>query len=77
MHSMVPKIEKYTEKPESSANKAKTKSLTRMPTTEKAMKKRDCTQMPVQKKKEQTTNTCGKKERPNHKCWWQTKKWLP
>ena len=33
-----------------------------MPTAEKAMKERDRTQMPV-----------AKKERANHKCWWQTK----
>ena len=37
-----------------------------MPTAEKAMKERDCTQMPV-----------AKKERPNHKCWWQTKNGCP
>ena len=34
-----------------------------MPTAENAVKERDCTQMPM-----------AKKERPNHKCWWQTKK---
>ena len=33
-----------------------------MPTAEKAMKERDCAQMPV-----------AKKERPNYKCWWQMK----
>ena len=38
------------------------KSLTWMPTAEKAMKERDRTQTPV-----------AKKERANHKCWWQTK----
>jgi len=33
--------------------------------------------MPVAKEeKEQTTNACGK-ERPNHKCWWQTKNGCP
>ena len=59
MHSMIPKTERY---PETSANKAKTKSLTRMPTAEKAMKEKDRTQMPV-----------AKKDRTDHKCWWQTK----
>ena len=49
--------------PETSANKAKTNSLTRMPTVEKAIKERDCTQMPV-----------TKKERTDHKCLWQRKK---
>ena len=34
-----------------------------MPTTEKAAKERDCTQMPV-----------AKKERTDHKCLWQRKK---
>jgi len=33
-----------------------------MPTAEKAMKERGRTQMPV-----------TKKERTDHKCWWQTK----
>ena len=57
---MIPKTERY---PETSANKAKTKSLTRMPTAEKAAKERDCTQMPM-----------AKKERTDHKCLWQRKK---
>ena len=34
-----------------------------MPTAEKAVKKRHCTQMPV-----------AKKERADHKCLWQRKK---
>ena len=42
---------------------AKTKSLTRMPTAEKAVKERGCTQMPV-----------AKKERTGHKCLGQRKK---
>ena len=37
--------------------------LTRMPTAEKAVKERDCTQMPV-----------AKKERTDHKCLWQKRK---
>ena len=37
-------------------------SLTRMTTAGKTAKERNCTQMPV-----------AKKERTNHKCWWQTK----
>ena len=37
-----------------------------MPMAEKAMKERDHTQMPV-----------AKKERPNHKCWWQMKNGSP
>ena len=37
-----------------------------MPTAEKAMKERDCTQMHV-----------AKKERPNPKRWWQTKNGCP
>ena len=42
-----------------------------MPTAEKAVKKRDRTQMPVAKK-ERTD------QRPNHKCWWpQTKNGCP
>ena len=49
--------------PETSVNKAKTNSLTRMPTAEKAVKERDRTQMPV-----------AKKERIDHKCLWQRKK---
>ena len=60
VHSMILKTERY---PETSAKKAKTKSLTRMPTAEKALKERECTQMPVAKKK-----------RTDHKCLWQRKK---
>ena len=37
-----------------------------MPTAEKAVKERDCTQMPV-----------AKKERTDHKCLWQRKKTKP
>ncbi len=62
-HSMIPKIERYTDTLKQSTNKAKTKSLTRMPTAEKAVKERDCTQMPM-----------AKKERTDHKCLWQRKK---
>ena len=40
----------------SAQTSAKTKSVTRMPTAEKAVKERGCTKMPV-----------AKKERPNHK----------
>ena len=50
-----------------------------MPTTGKAVKERDCTQMPVAKK-ERTDHKLmpvAKKERPNHKCWWQTKNGCP
>ena len=57
---MIPKIERY---PDTSANNAKAKSLTRMPTAEKGVKERDCIQMPV-----------AKKERTDHKCLWQRKK---
>ena len=63
-HSMIPnwnwEIHWY---PETSANKANTKSLTRMPTAENAVKERDCTQMPM-----------AKKDRTDHKCLWQRKK---
>jgi len=43
---------------------------------EKAVKERDCTQMPVAKK-ERPQMPVAKKERPNHKCWWQTKNGCP
>ena len=58
-HSMIPKTERY---PETSVNKAKTKSLIRMHS-------KGCeqeTQMPV-----------AKKERPTHKCWWKMKNGCP
>ena len=79
-HGMIPKIERYTDTLKQALTiKAKTKSLTRMPAAEKAMKERDRTQMPVAKK-ERTDHKClwqRKKERPNHKCWWQTKNGCP
>ena len=64
--------------PETSANKAKTESLTRMPTAEKTKKERDCTQMPVAKQRKiRPQMPVAKKERPNHKCWWQMKNGCP
>ena len=57
---MIPKTERH---PETSANKAKTKSLTRLPTAEKNAKEGDCTQISV-----------AKKERTDHKYLWQRKK---
>ena len=68
-HSMIPKIERYTDTPKQ-ALKARTKSLTRKPTAEEAVKERDCTQMPVAKKERTPQMPVAKKERPNHKCWW-------
>ena len=49
-----------------------------MPLAEKAVKERDCTQIP-EAKKERTDHKClwQTKERPNHKCWWQTKNGCP
>ena len=58
---------------------AKTKCLTRMPTAEKTVKERDCTQMPVAKKDRRTGHKClrQRKKRPNRKWWWQTKNSCP
>ena len=45
-----------------------------MPTAEKAVQERNCTQMPVTKKKKEKEKknipqmSMAKKERPNHKC---------
>ena len=44
------------------ANRAKTERLSRMPAAEKAVKERNCTEMPV-----------AKKGRTDHKCLWQRK----
>ena len=60
-----------------------------MPTAEKAMKGSDCTQMPVakkertdhkclwQRKKEQTTNACGKERKTKPQMLVANEKWLP
>ena len=49
-----------------------------MPTTEKAVKERDCTQMPVPvAKKEQTTNACGKERNTKPQMLVANEKWLP
>ena len=50
-----------------------------MPMAEKAVKEKDCTQMPVAKKerKNRSQMPVAKKKRPNHKCWWQTKNDCP
>ena len=47
-----------------------------MPTAEKAVKERDCTQMPVAKK-EQTTNACGKEIKTTPQMLVANEKWLP
>ena len=59
---MIPKIERY---PETSVNKAKTKSLIRMPTAEKAMKERGY------------TNACGKERKTKPQMLVANEKWLP
>ena len=68
---------------------AKTKRLTQMPAAEKAMNERDWTQMPVtkkertdhkclwQRKKEQTTNVCGKERKTKPQMLVANEKWLP
>ena len=60
-HSMIPKTERYSE---TSVNKAKTKSLIRMPSAEKAVKTRD-------------TNACGKERKTNPQMLVANEKWLP
>ena len=63
---------------ETSANKAKTKSLTRMPTAKKDHKrKRPYTNACGKERKNRPQMPVAKKERANHKCWWQTKNGLP
>ena len=49
-----------------------------MPTAEKAVKKRDCTQMPVAKK-ERTDHKClwQRTKDQTTKCWWQMKNGCP
>ena len=50
-----------------------------MPTARKAVKERNCTQMPVTKKarKNRPRMPVAKKERTNYKWWWQTKNGCP
>ena len=48
-----------------------------MPRAEKAMKEEDCTQMPVAKKKEETTNACGKERKTKPQMFVTNEKWLP
>ena len=44
-----------------------------MPMAEKALKERDC----GKERKNRPQIPVAKKERPNHKCWWQTKNGCP
>ena len=44
-----------------------------MPTAEKAMKERLYTNACGKERKNRPQMPVAKKERPNHKCWWQTK----
>ena len=50
-----------------------------MPTAEKATKERDYTQMPgcKERKKEQTTNACGKERKTKLQMLVANEKWLP
>jgi len=67
---MIPKTERYTDTLKQALTRQRqTVSVTRMPTAEKAMKERDCTQTPVAKKERPQKMPVAKKERPNHKCW--------
>ena len=48
-----------------------------MPTAEKAVKERDYTNAHGNERKNRSQMLVAKKERPNHKCWWQTKNGCP
>ena len=60
-HGMIPKTDRYAD---TSANKAKAKSLTRMPTAEKAVKERDC----GKERKNRSQMPVAMKERTDYKC---------
>jgi len=47
-----------------------------MPTAEKAVKKRDCTQMPMAKKERTDTNACGKERKTKPQMLMANEKWL-
>ena len=76
-HSMIPKPERYTDTPK--------QALTR----QRQKVKHDAYGRKGHERKRLYTNACGKerknrpqmrvakKERPNHKCWWQTKNGCP
>ena len=59
-HSMIPKTERYTDTLKQALTRQRQKSNTK-PTTEKAVKKRDCAQLSVARK-DQTTNAGGKRK---------------
>ena len=73
-HSMIPTIERYPDTLKQVLTRQR-QNVTRMTTAEKAVKDRNCTQMPVankertdhkclwQREKDQTTNACGKKRK--------------
>ena len=48
-----------------------------MPTAEKAVKERDCTQMPMSKKERKSTNAYGKKRKTKPQIPVANEKWLP
>ena len=48
-----------------------------MPTAEKAMKERLYTNACDKERKNRPQMPVANKERPNHKCWWQTKNGCP
>ena len=74
-HSMIPKIERYTDtlkqaltdkKSNTNAYGRKGRGRRRPYTNARGKERKNRPQMPV-----------AKKERPNHKCWWQTKNGCP
>ena len=76
-HSMIPKTEIHWY-PETSANKAKDKkSNTNAYGRKGRERKRLYTNAYGKERKNRPQMPVAKKERPNHKCWWQTKNGCP
>ena len=48
-----------------------------MPTAKKAVKERDYTNAYGKERKNRSQMPVAKRERPNHKCWWQMKNGYP
>ena len=72
-HSMIPKTERYTDNLKQALRRQRQKSNTNAYGRKGRERKRPYTNACGKERKNRPQMPVAKKERPNHKCWWQTK----
>ena len=77
-HSMIPKTDRYTDTLKQALTRQRHKSLNMNAYGRKGRKrKRPYTNAYGKERKNRPQMPVAMKERPNHKCWWQTKNGCP